>query len=200
MAHPTVEPTQPPGLREQRKRSTRQQLELAALRLFARDGFDATTVEAIAAEAQVSPRTFFRYFATKDEVLDAGRELRQARVREVAASVPAELSDLDAAIEVLALVAADFEAERDTMLLRRQAAVSSSALRGRMYDALHSWERMLTGVLAERRGVPLDDLAVGSAAATAITLWQHAVQRWLADSGSGLASHLRAGYAALFPS
>ena len=67
------------GLREQHKRSTRRALEDAALGLFARDGYEATSAGAIARAAGVTERTFFRYFATKDEVLTPDREQRQAR-------------------------------------------------------------------------------------------------------------------------
>ncbi|WP_341927788.1 TetR family transcriptional regulator [Nocardioides psychrotolerans] len=172
----------PPGLRERRRDAVRRSLEDAALRLFARDGFDATTVEAIAAAAEVSPRTFFRYFATKDEVLNPERRARQARLRDAVVAAPLhDLDDLDVALAALAAVAADLGTDRERLLLQRQAVVTSPALRGRTYDVLQSWQQTLAAALAARRGAPPDDLAALTAAAAAIGVWQAVVARWLDD-------------------
>lgn len=187
------------GSREQHKLATRRTLESAALRLFARDGFDATGIEAIAAEAGVSARTFFRYFATKDEVLTPDRQERQALLVAAVTRTAAEDADrsaLDIASTALLRIAASFESERATMLLRRQAAVTSPVLRGRLYDVVHTWERTLADALVAVTGSTLTS-EVAAQAATAV--WQGAITRWLAEDYvvQTLEEHLASAFAAL---
>jgi AcrR family transcriptional regulator len=69
MSTPLTPSSPPPGRREANKQATRTALREAAARLFAEQGFEATTVAQIAAAAQVGERTFYRYFDGKDDLL-----------------------------------------------------------------------------------------------------------------------------------
>ena len=179
-----------PGLREQHRLSTRRALEDAALRRFARDGFDQTSADAVAVDAGVSPRTFFRYFATKDEVLDMGREERQAELRAGLRALAATgVSGLDLVRAAVVELARGFESDRDRVQLRQRAAVTSPVLRGRLYDTFASWEL----VVARELG---GDASAQTLAAVGFAVFRAATATWLTEGGS-LPDLVAAGFAAL---
>jgi AcrR family transcriptional regulator len=78
-----------PTLRDRRRRQTAEEIERAAIALFERDGYAATTVERIAAAAGIAPRTFFRYFPTKEAVLFRDHAENVERFRRALAATPA---------------------------------------------------------------------------------------------------------------
>src|SRR5215831_7252827 len=102
-----------PRRRERKKLATRQALEDAALRLFAAQGYEQTTVEEIAEAADVAVRTFFRYFSSKQDVLfgEVASD-RLGRLHTELAARPLTEAPLDsviAAMEKLDLVGTDEE-------------------------------------------------------------------------------------------
>jgi AcrR family transcriptional regulator len=68
--HPISTQTDPPqGLRERKKHKLRRTIQASALRLFETQGYERTTVEQIAAAAEISTTTFYRYFPTREDVV-----------------------------------------------------------------------------------------------------------------------------------
>ena len=84
------------GLRERKKRKTREAIVDAAMSLFAEKGFDATTIADIADRAEIAPRTFFAYFPSKDDVVFSDFAEALASMRERFASRAAGEDAIDA--------------------------------------------------------------------------------------------------------
>ncbi|MDX3851707.1 TetR/AcrR family transcriptional regulator [Streptomyces sp. AK02-01A] len=140
-----------PGLRERKKIKTRIAIRRATCRLIAEQGYDATTVEQIAAAAEVSPSTVFRYFPTKEDIVlsDEHSPAMAAMLR----SRPAGESALESLrllmVQSLRTVPAG---ECGETVQRAKLMVEIPAVRARMTESLSVTAGMLTEVLAERTG------------------------------------------------
>ncbi|MDQ4057960.1 MAG: TetR family transcriptional regulator [Actinomycetota bacterium] len=138
------------GVRERKKQAARKALTDAALTLFEMKGFDATTVNQIAHLAGMSPRTFFRYFETKEDVVfqDAPSHLEELRAR--LRSRPASESN-DAALRgALMSFSGVLEKERDEIQLRTHLARTSRTLAERAAIELQNWRLTLADELHRR--------------------------------------------------
>src|SRR6476660_7056606 len=116
------------GLRERKKARTRDALHDAALELFNRNGFEQTTVEEIADACEVSPRTFFRYFPTKEAVLWSDADDRCGRLLAAMAGQPARVTPFGALLAGSLALAEDYGAERARLALRKRVLSSSTQL------------------------------------------------------------------------
>jgi AcrR family transcriptional regulator len=148
------------GLRERKKLRTRATLIDAAVELCERHGFDQTTVDQIAAIADVSPRTFSRYFPTKDAIALA---LIDEAIEEAAvelANQPPEVSHLDAlhrsyvAMYTASKTAAPGRVNADRMMCTVRIIMSSPTLR---QAATEYRDNNVEIALGKRMGVPPDD-------------------------------------------
>ncbi|KOX53113.1 MULTISPECIES: TetR family transcriptional regulator [Streptomyces] len=102
-APPETAPTASrPGLRELKKQRTRDLLLRSALELFTERGYEETTVDDVAEAADVSQRTFFRYFASKEDAAFFAARLAEARFVDAVHARPPEEAPLDALRQALA--------------------------------------------------------------------------------------------------
>jgi AcrR family transcriptional regulator len=171
-----------PGLRERKKQKTRWAIQEHALRLFAEQGYDATTVEQIAEAAEVSPSTFFRYFKTKEEVVSEDRydDLVVAAI----GAAPPDLGPLATMRYALETSLGDLKpAEYDQILQRMRLVLSVPALRARtMFGLLESTDAFAPP-LAHRLGREPDDFGVRSFVTACMTASAIGVFAWYDSDG-----------------
>jgi AcrR family transcriptional regulator len=173
------------GLRARKRHRTRQALEDAALRLFAERGFAATTVAQIAAEADVSERTFFHHFASKEDVVLGDFEARLVRLTELLATRPPDEPPTTAIRRALLEVAEDYQAERERLLLRARLTLATPSVLARSLELQTRWEEVIADTVAGRLGVDADtDLRPRLMAAVTLAAMRVAQRRWLTDDGT----------------
>jgi AcrR family transcriptional regulator len=164
------------GTRERKKRATRAQLEEAAYSLFARQGYDATTVDEISDAANVSPRTFFRYFATKEDVVFGDTAENLEALRHAMEHGPG--GDAEVVASGILVFSEMIEDRRDTMLERQQLVRDNPTLQGRVLLLEHAWAAAMATMLAERNGSAVPTFAQHVLAECAISALSSAVKEW----------------------
>jgi AcrR family transcriptional regulator len=187
----------PPGLRERKKRATRDAIAASARRLFAERGFDAVTVAEIALAANVSEKTVFNHFAAKEDLVFAGGEARLAQLHADIAARPPGSSVLDvfrANSEAMLDVVAAGESEDRLVVPRivRGSPVLQERLAAR-------WERdaeVLAAAIAEATGADDDDIVPAvvarALASTLLTIFRAVFAGLLAgEDPEQLAARLR---------
>jgi len=147
------------GLRERKKAKTRDAIQRHALRLFREQGYSATTVDQIAAAAEISPSTFFRYFPTKEETVLY--DPLDPLLIEIAVNQPPELSPTGALRATLRLAAEHLDPEEWARERERQLLVfREPELRSAMMDLFGSGIDVIATLAARRTGRAPDDTEV----------------------------------------
>ena len=179
------------GLRERKRRETRAALSLAALRLCAQRGWEAVTVDDIAAAANVSPRTFRNYFSTKAEAVAAGHLERMLRIADDLRARPAGEPLWTA---ITHSVAAQFDPPEQKKVAPRHAArwlarirfvLTEPAIHGEVLKASAAAQVELAAVIAGRAGARAKDLYPQVAASVVTAVVGTVMDRWLRDGPSG---------------
>lgn len=171
-----------PGLREQKKQQTRGAIQREALRLIAERGYEATTCEQIAAAAQVSAATLYRYFPTKEDIV-----LQDGYDPVIAAAVgarPVAEPPLVAVRRGLADALAEvYLGDVEPIRQRTALILSVPALRSRAREQNASLVDHLKRALAKRSGANGNVLEIEVAAACCAAAVFVAVERWATQGG-----------------
>lgn len=185
-----------PDLRARRRNATRIEIRAAALALFERQGAERTTVDEIAAAAGISQRTFFRYFATKEEcvLFDLyGFDAALDRCLESADPATLTLADVEAAFAVvIASIGADEQSEVAATTRRIQTLVTADASLSRAAVARHAAGTTRSLALLDGRCAPADRARLRMILQVAWIALHLAFEEWVeADAGAGLAAIYR---------
>jgi AcrR family transcriptional regulator len=186
------------GRRERKKQQTRAALVDAALRLAAERGLDSVTVEEISEAADVSSRTFFNYFNSKDEAIIDGHLADSELVRERFAAVQPEIPVIGAIRLALAPVIAQMEQEREHWLLRIRIIGDHPMLLLRLLASGAEAEHLMAVSVASRLRLDSDHRYPVLVSAITATAFRTAMIRWASERGApSLADEVDAAFADL---
>ena len=196
-----------PGLRERKRLATRRAIQCAVLNLVSERGLDGVTIDEISAVADVSPRTFFNYFASKEDAL-VGDSPQLPAEESIEAFVNGADADLLDGLGELLVEASELSMQDlGVVQLRRALLKQYPQLFAMRMASMHQFEDELDGVVARR--LAKDDPALAADVAAlrqksrlvtliAFAAMRHAWTSWAdSDSTTVLADRLRATFANL---
>src|SRR5436305_1705140 len=177
-----------PGLRERKKQQTRETIVRVALELFAERGYDETTLAEVAEAADVSPRTIFSYFDSKEEILFCEESSSLEQVKAALEQRPEGTTTVDALRNLLSAMPPPDEDAK----LRKQIITSTQALQLKMRARVAELEPVLAASFAKDLGSEPDDIRALLIAASATAAFGAVHDRLEAEAGGGEISHQRA--------
>ncbi|RAS67169.1 TetR family transcriptional regulator [Lentzea atacamensis] len=177
--------TEKPGLRERTRQAVRTQLMAVAWGLFVEQGYDATTVDEIAAAVGMSQRSFFRYFSSKEDVVLVKFEAVGAMLADVLANRPAEEDAWTALRRAFDVIVGPTERDPRHGLVLLRITSQAPALRARVLEEQTNWQELLAPLVARRMQQPAGgDLGPTALTAAALACLVVANAAWLRVDGT----------------
>lgn len=167
--------------RDQKRARTHERIQQEGLRLFLERGFDAVTLDDVAAAADVSRRSLFHYFPSKEAIALGFKSALGPRIAAAVARRPDGEGLLEMAEHALSDMAEDWQSPQAKALAR--LVHDTPALRGGDHAKYEEIERLLAEALACRASRDPDDAQVRVVAATAAGVLRLATEAWLASDG-----------------
>jgi AcrR family transcriptional regulator len=172
-----------PDWRQRKKTATRDRVRACALRLFREQGYNATTVEQIAAAAGVSHMTFFRYFPAKEDVALSDRydPLIAELIEQTPVTQPLIQRIRTALLQGLEQV---YDTDRDAMLAQNKLIVSTPALRERLWASQITTQQLVLEALDNGGHGPHPDFQTKVTVAACLAAATTAVLTWTENDGA----------------
>jgi len=171
------------GLRARKKEQLRWALVRVALSLFEERGFEQTTIEAIAEAANVSPRTFFRYFGSKEDVILVDRAGKLALINEAMSTTRPDEPILDTLRRAWAKLADDYLSDVEVTGATYRLSRSEPVLAARLLSFQTEWSHVLARSISAKLGVDAStDIRPEIIASTSQAVLRSAFNRW-AEAG-----------------
>ena len=167
------------SLRERKKTLAREAIEDAALRLFHERGYENTSIEDIAEAVVLSPRTFFRYFASKEDVVFASWQEIVDTVVVFLSERPQDESLYDVLNAVLNHLSVIFQTQRERSLIMYQVVMTTPTLIPPYLYLLTSLEQIMHPIISQRWEAQQYDGQIILTIAAAITTFRVTLQSWL---------------------
>ncbi len=184
---PEIPPAAPSSAGAVAAVDTRARISAAAFELFAAQGYDSTTVDAVAERAGIARRTFFRYFRSKDDVIFPDHDSLLATVQQQLA-VASPLSPVAAICGGVRIVFRSYVDDPQVSVQRYRLTRSVSALRDRELASVRRYERMFSKYARERLLGELGEsgamLQADVLAATVVAAHNAVLREWLRAGGS----------------
>ena len=173
-------------LRERTRRAVRAELAAAAMDLFASRGFDATTVDEIAAAVGLSKRSFFRYFTSKEDVVLGNLEETGRALAERVGARPVGEPAWPALRAGFDLIVAHHDGDPERTLTLLRMLHDTPSLRARHLEKQSRWQAVLAPHLVGRPaadGGVVDEIAARAVAAAALACLDAAEDAWIGAEG-----------------
>jgi AcrR family transcriptional regulator len=183
------------GLRERKRAKTHARIQDEAIRLFSERGFEATTLDDIAEAAEVSRRSLFDYFESKEEICFSSRADFPNLIAEAIGRRPADEPLLDMVENALIDMGRSYVSPQTRNLA--QLIRNTPVLSARDQAKYGHLERAMAKALADRKSLPETDTACRVTAATAIGIMKLALETWLAGTDSSPEKHFSEAFNAL---
>ena len=180
--------TAPIPLSERKRRAMRVQLSDIAMNLFARNGYDGTTIDDVLAVAGVSKRTFFRYFDSKPELVLGNLEWVGEELAERFAGRPADESPWLALRRSYDRIFERVDADPGRAAALLRMLEETPALTAALLARRSNWRDLLAPVVAERldpAGSTPDDPRASALAGASLACYEVALRRWLDTARAG---------------